>query len=90
MCVYIYIYIYIYIYLLRRHVDSTTMSFRDFKDTVYPLFESDTLSLECVVVVVVAVVVVGVVVGVQLFSDSSKRGMSKQYPLTVLLESPSL
>ena len=32
----LYIYIYIYIYILR-----------DFKDTVYPFFESDTSFLEC-------------------------------------------
>ena len=49
-------------------------SFRDFKETVYPLFESDTLFLECVLVLCLVV------------SDFSNQGMSKQYPLTVFLE----
>ena len=52
---------------------------RDFKDTVYPFFESDTLFLE------------GVFVCCRLLlSDPSNRGMSKQYPLTAILESPKL
>ena len=48
--------------------------FWDFKDMVYPFFESDTLFLECLFVLF-------------LFIDSSNRGMSKQYLLTVFFES---
>ena len=51
------------------------LGFRDFKDTVHPFFESATFSSN-------------VFCCVESFSDSSNRGMSKQYPLTVFLESP--
>ena len=51
---------------------------RDFKDTVNPFFESDTVLLECFAYCF------------WLLSDSSNRGMSEQSPLTVFLESPRL
>ena len=57
-------------------IGTSTAYFRDFKDTVYPFIESNTLFLEGVVCVV--------------FSCSAIlriEGMSKQYPLTVFLES---
>ena len=48
MCMYVYIYIYIYICI---YIYIYTHS-NYFKDTVYPLFESNTLFLECVFCVV--------------------------------------
>ena len=61
---------------IRRAQTLCMRLFRDHKDTVYPFFESDTLLLKCLLYCV------------YLFSDSSNRGMSKQNPLTVLLEYP--
>ena len=51
-----YIYIYIYIYKANGHALASPMEMPravgDFKDTVCPCFESDTLFLECVCCVV--------------------------------------
>ena len=44
MYIHMYIYIYIYIYIVIKK------DLRDFEDTVYPFFESDTLWLECLFV----------------------------------------
>ena len=82
ICIYIYIYICMYIHTTAGQLSDARsvplVAFRDFEDTVYPFFESDTLFLECVFCVYCF----------QLFGDSSNRGMSKQCPLPVLLESP--
>ena len=53
MCIYIYIYIYLPVCSQPRNVGphptvvSYTAAIRDFKDTIFPFFESDALFLEC-------------------------------------------
>ena len=56
---------------------SVLPSRRTFKDTLSPFFESYTLFLECFCV------------AFEYLSILRNRGMSKQYPLTVFLESPT-
>ena len=75
--IYIYIYIYLFIYIGRRLSSSGTMSGISrlrFVDFSNQLPCSSNVLLCCFL----------------LLSDSSNRGMSKQYPLTVFLESPTV
>ena len=69
----------------RYHTPNTHVPcIMDFKDTVYPFSESHTLFLDFFVVLFC------VFFFMNLFNDFSNRGMSKQYPLTVLFESPNV